>query len=94
VFLLAIHNYSHTSTESLCTAAVYVLWILGRDSLRCLALATIDEPRKQTDMNLADPTQFIHFEVCQHCCKMFIDLLGDKNNLNDKISADGLLCGI
>jgi len=39
--------------------------VVGRDSLRCLALATVDEPRKKEDMNLTDPTQFIHFEVCQ-----------------------------
>jgi len=41
--------------------------IVGRDSLRCLALATVDEPRRKEDMNLTDPTQFIHFEVCQLC---------------------------
>jgi len=41
--------------------------VLGRDSLRCLALATVDEPRKKEDMNLTDPTQFIHFEVCRLC---------------------------
>jgi len=43
--------------------------VLGRDSLRCLALATVDEPRKKEDMNLTDPTQFIHFEVCWLCCQ-------------------------
>jgi len=41
--------------------------LAGRDSLRCLALATVDEPRNKDDMNLADPTQFIHFEVCRLC---------------------------
>jgi len=35
----------------------------GRDSLRCLALATIDDPRKKEDMNLTDATQFIHYET-------------------------------
>jgi len=38
--------------------------VVGRDSLRCLALATVDEPRNKDDMNLTDPMQFIHFEVC------------------------------
>jgi len=41
--------------------------ILGGDSLRCLALATVDEPRRKEDMNLTDPTQFIQFEVCRLC---------------------------
>ena len=46
--------------------------IVGCDSLRCLALATVDEPRKKEDMNLTDPTQFIHFEVCWFCYKILI----------------------
>ena len=46
--------------------------IVGRDSLRCLALATVDEPRKKEDMNLTDPTQFIHFEVCWLCYRTLI----------------------
>lgn len=40
-----------------------ILYGTGRDSLRCLALATIDEPRKKEDMNLTDASQFIHYEV-------------------------------
>lgn len=35
----------------------------GRETLRCLALATVDEPRKKEDMNLVDATQFIHYET-------------------------------
>jgi Ca2+ transporting ATPase len=35
----------------------------GSDSLRCLALATVDEPRNKNDMNLTDATQFIHYET-------------------------------
>lgn len=46
--------------------------IVGGDSLRCLALATVDEPRKKDDMNLTDPTQFIHFEVGWLCCQTLI----------------------
>lgn len=37
--------------------------LLGRDTLRCLALATIDNPIKKEDMNLEDATQFIKYEV-------------------------------
>lgn len=48
--------------------------IVGRDSLRCLALATVDEPRNEDDMNLTDPTQFIHFEVRWICCTRNINI--------------------
>merc|ERR1712165_616289 len=35
----------------------------GRDTLRCLALATIDNPMKKEDMNLEDSTKFIKYET-------------------------------
>jgi len=35
----------------------------GRDTLRCLALATIDNPMKKEEMNLEDSTKFIKYEV-------------------------------
>jgi len=35
----------------------------GRDTLRCLALATADNPPKVSDMNLADSTKFFQYEV-------------------------------
>lgn len=35
----------------------------GRDTLRCLALATIDNPPKKEDMKLEDSTQFIKYEA-------------------------------
>jgi len=35
----------------------------GRDTLRCLALATIDSPMKKEDMNLEDSTKFIKYET-------------------------------
>jgi len=35
----------------------------GRDTLRCLALATIDDPPKPADMKLEDSTQFYKYEV-------------------------------
>ena len=35
----------------------------GRDTLRCLALATIDNPMKKEDMDLEDATKFYKFEV-------------------------------
>lgn len=36
----------------------------GRDTLRCLALATIDNPMKKEEMKLDDSTQFFKYEVC------------------------------
>jgi len=35
----------------------------GRDTLRCLALATIDSPMKPDDMDLVDSTKFYQYEV-------------------------------
>ncbi|XP_018023060.1 calcium-transporting ATPase sarcoplasmic/endoplasmic reticulum type isoform X2 [Hyalella azteca] len=35
----------------------------GRDTLRCLALATIDNPPKPEEMNLTDSTKFYQYEV-------------------------------
>jgi len=35
----------------------------GRDTLRCLALATLDAPPRTDEMELADSTQFIRYEV-------------------------------
>jgi len=35
----------------------------GRDTLRCLALATIDQPMKKEEMNLEDSTKFFKYEV-------------------------------
>nr|CAG4651582.1 EOG090X00V6 [Triops cancriformis] len=35
----------------------------GRDTLRCLALATLDNPPRPEDMDCADATKFINYEV-------------------------------
>ena len=37
--------------------------IAGRDTLRCLALATIDNPPKKEDMDLEDSGKFIKYET-------------------------------
>ena len=36
---------------------------MGRDTLRCLALAVIDNPPKPEDMDLIDSTKFYQYEV-------------------------------
>lgn len=38
-------------------------WGTGRDTLRCLALATCDNPLKPEEMNLEDSTKFANYEV-------------------------------
>ena len=35
----------------------------GRDTLRCLALATIDNPPKKEEMDLEDSSKFVNYEV-------------------------------
>ncbi len=35
----------------------------GRDTLRCLALGTIDNPRPRREMNLEDSSHFVEYEV-------------------------------
>jgi len=46
--------------------------LTGRDTLRCLALATIDQPMKKEEMNLEDSTKFAKYEVSRRrfeiCC--------------------------
>ncbi|KAG5854752.1 ATPase sarcoplasmic/endoplasmic reticulum Ca2+ transporting 1, like [Anguilla anguilla] len=43
--------------------AVIKEWGTGRDTLRCLALATRDTPPKVEEMNLEDSTKFANYEV-------------------------------
>lgn len=38
-------------------------WGSGRDTLRCLALATHDTPLRKQEMNLEDSTKFADYEV-------------------------------
>lgn len=38
-------------------------WGTGRDTLRCLALATRDTPLKVEEMKLDDSTKFVDYEV-------------------------------
>lgn len=38
-------------------------WGTGRDTLRCLALATRDTPPKREDMVLDDSAKFMEYEV-------------------------------
>lgn len=43
--------------------AVIKEWGTGRDTLRCLALATRDNPLRKEEMNLEDSTKFVDYEV-------------------------------
>ncbi len=35
----------------------------GADTLRCLGLATVDNPGPKEEMNLEDPANFVQYEV-------------------------------
>jgi Ca2+ transporting ATPase len=37
----------------------------GLDTLRCLALGTIDDPISKENMDLVDASNFVKYEVCQ-----------------------------
>jgi len=39
----------------------------GRDTLRCLALATIDNPIRKEDMELENSAKFVTYEVSSAC---------------------------
>jgi Ca2+ transporting ATPase len=43
--------------------AVIKEWGTGRDTLRCLALATRDTPPKREEMILEDSAKFVEYEV-------------------------------
>ena len=43
---------------------MYLLVIQGRDTLRCLALATVDEPLPPSKMDLEAADKFVNYEVC------------------------------
>lgn len=50
-------------------------WGTGRDTLRCLALATRDTPPKREDMLLDDSAKFVDYEVSRqqeaaHCSQV------------------------
>lgn len=38
-------------------------WGTGRDTLRCLALATHDSPPRKEDMDLENSSKFVQYEV-------------------------------
>ena len=40
----------------------------GRDTLRCLAVATVDQPTSPKDMDLSDSSKFAQYEVGNICC--------------------------
>jgi Ca2+ transporting ATPase len=44
----------------------------GRDTLRCLALATIDNPMRKEEMDLEDSKKFITYEVIFLCMYLLI----------------------
>ena len=53
----------------LCCMRVCIL--LGQDTLRCLALATVDNPGPKEEMNLDDPLNFVQYEVGTICNSLY-----------------------
>lgn len=53
--------------------AVIKEWGTGRDTLRCLALATRDTPPKREEMILEDSTKFVDYEV-----KLWANFIGES----------------
>ena len=45
---------------------------IGASTLRCLALATVDNPISTSKMNLQDPSTFSAYEVICFCCKVIL----------------------
>lgn len=45
----------------------FLLFFIGKDTLRCLGLATVDNPATKEDMDLSDPKYFVQYEVSTLC---------------------------
>lgn len=52
----------------------HIMFGIGRDTLRCLALATIDNPPKKEEMDLEESTKFIKYEVNVVIVKLFYSI--------------------
>ena len=46
-------------------------FISGQDTLRCLAMATVDTPGPKEEMNLKDSNNFVQYEVMLKCSYTF-----------------------
>ena len=46
--------------------------MIGRDTLRCLAMATVDKPGPKEEMNFEDPKNFVQYEVCRGQCDVSV----------------------
>jgi len=61
--LCAAYRFWRMANTVLQVYTVVTRCMAGRDTLRCLALATIDQPMKKEEMNLEDSTKFAKYEV-------------------------------
>jgi len=50
----------------------------GSDTLRCLALGTIDNPKRKEEMNLEDPLNFVNYEVSE-LKSQFVNVMQSKS---------------
>ncbi|XP_006005927.1 sarcoplasmic/endoplasmic reticulum calcium ATPase 1 isoform X1 [Latimeria chalumnae] len=63
-------------------------WGTGRDTLRCLALATRDTPPKKEEMNLDDATKFVDYE----CDLTFVGCVGMLDPPRKEVTDSIQLC--
>ncbi|XP_058868459.1 sarcoplasmic/endoplasmic reticulum calcium ATPase 1 isoform X2 [Acipenser ruthenus] len=63
-------------------------WGTGRDTLRCLALATRDSPLKKEEMNLEDSTKFVEYE----CDLTFVGCVGMLDPPRKEVTGSIQLC--
>ncbi|KAG9468613.1 sarcoplasmic/endoplasmic reticulum calcium ATPase 1 isoform X1 [Eleutherodactylus coqui] len=68
--------------------AVIKEWGTGRDTLRCLALATRDTPPKREDMVLEDATKFVDYE----CDLTFVGCVGMLDPPRKEVIGSIVLC--
>ena len=60
------------------TAKLFLSHPTGADTLRCLAMATVDTPGPKEEMNLEDPKNFVQYEVRIHKKKFGMFVTADK----------------
>ena len=63
-FLLSCDRQSQTFISNPHSSFV-IIATPGRDTLRCLAMATVDKPGPKEEMNFEDPKNFVQYEVCR-----------------------------
>lgn len=59
-------GHGHVTLIGQVSHYVCLLIGIGADTLRCLGLATVDNPGPKEEMNLEDSANFVQYEVSIH----------------------------